>query len=206
MANRKWQTGHDIHAMPLYKPQKCQNVSGGGSGTASVGVGCKELTLSKHCQIRGAWERAAQVTDCKGQSRTFRRQGVLALCQGLTQDRNRPMSYSELVRTCRGVAAPCSASGQLANTASGTPLTTFIWSVLRLADAMSMFCFCNGRANAQGQITCDLKPKFGLTAPPESHRVPSGCDLSLGYSQSRPVCPKHTVGREQDSENRRFSL
>ena len=52
---------------------------------------------------------------------------------------------------------PCSASRQLANTTSGTPVTTFIWSVFWLADAMSMFCFCNGRANAQGQITCDLK-------------------------------------------------
>ena len=35
----------------------------------------------------------------------------------------------------------------------GTPVRTFVWSVFWLADAMSIFSFCNGRANVQGQIT-----------------------------------------------------
>ena len=38
-----------------------------------------------------------------------------------------------------------------------------------------------------------VETNFGLTEPAESLRVPSGCYLSLGYSRSRSVCPKHTV-------------
>src|SRR5207245_10429013 len=57
----------------------------------SEGGGLVTARLYSASVERGSVERAAQVTDCKGQSRTFRPQGVLALCQGLTQDRNRPM-------------------------------------------------------------------------------------------------------------------
>src|SRR6266853_3450349 len=58
LSARSW-PGQPVHTTTLYKPTKCQNVSGGGSGTASVGVGCKELTLSNHCQLRGSVEREA---------------------------------------------------------------------------------------------------------------------------------------------------
>jgi len=48
-----------IDAIALYKPTKCQNVREGGRARVLGGVGCADLTLSKHCQIRAAWERGA---------------------------------------------------------------------------------------------------------------------------------------------------
>src|SRR5436190_22861270 len=94
-----------------------------------------------------------------------------------------------MVRTWTG------ASRQLANYTSGTPITTLIWSFFWLADANVHVLFLQRLSKRARTNYMRAETSFGLTEPAESLRVPSGCYLSLGYSRSRSICPKHTVGQ-----------